>query len=265
MKKIKIMVLALAFGLLLSGCAKKTDSKVSNQIDEDGVLTVGFDQNFPPMGFVGDDGEFTGFDLDLAKATADKLGLEIKYQPIAWDAKDLELESKNIDCIWNGFTMTGREDNYLFSIPYMENSQIFVINKDSGIKSKEDLKDKTLVVQVDSSAEKLIKENKTILDNLKQLQTTADYNTAFMELESGSCDAIAMDIVVASYQLEKRKDDKFVILDDKIASEKYGVGFAKDNEKLKTALDKALIELANEGTLEKISNKWFGKDITIVK
>ena len=122
-----------------------------------GTLIVGFDQDFPPMGFMGDDGEYTGFDLELAQEVAKRLGLEYKAQPIAWDSKDMELEAGNIDCIWNGFTMTGREDDYTWSEPYMANTQVFVVAKDSGIASQEDLAGKIVECQVDSSAEAALK------------------------------------------------------------------------------------------------------------
>ena len=123
-----------------------------------GTLIVGFDQDFPPMGFMGDNGEYTGFDLELAKEVAERLGLEYKAQPIAWDSKDMELEAGNIDCIWNGFTMTGREDDYTWSEPYMANTQVFVVAKDSGIASQADLAGKIVECQVDSSAEAALKE-----------------------------------------------------------------------------------------------------------
>ena len=128
--------------------------------DEDaeagGTLIVGFDQDFPPMGFIGDDGEYTGFDLELAQEVASRLGLEYKPQPIAWDAKDMELESGSIDCIWNGFTMEGREDDYTWSDPYMDNSQVFVVRNDSGITSAADLAGKVVEVQIDSSGQKAL-------------------------------------------------------------------------------------------------------------
>ena len=157
---------------------------------EGGTLIVGFDQDFPPMGFMGDDGEYTGFDLELAQEAAKRLGLEYKPQPIAWDAKDMELESGNIDCIWNGFTMTGREDGYTWSEPYMENSQVFVVAGDSGIKSQADLAGKVVECQVDSSAEAALKEVPDLTATFAQLLTTADYNTAFMDLEQGAVDAL---------------------------------------------------------------------------
>lgn len=230
---------------------------------EGGTLIVGFDQDFPPMGFMGDDGEYTGFDLELAQEAAKRLGLEYKPQPIAWDAKDMELESGNIDCIWNGFTMTGREDGYTWSEPYMENSQVFVVAGDSGIKSQADLAGKVAECQVDSSAEAALKEVPDLTATFAQLLTTADYNTAFMDLEQGAVDAIAMDVVVAGYQISQRNAD-FVILEDSLAAEEYAIGFKKGNTELKDKVQGALEEMAADGTLKTISEKWFGKDITTI-
>ena len=147
-----------------------------------GTFTVGFDQEFPPMGFVGDDGEYTGFDLELAQEVAKRLGLEYFPQPIAWDAKDMELESGTIDCVWNGFTMNGREDSYTWTTAYMDNSQVFVVAADSGIAALSDLAGKVVEVQVDSSAEAALKDNPELAGTFAALQTTPDYNTAFMEL-----------------------------------------------------------------------------------
>ena len=230
---------------------------------EGGTLIVGFDQDFPPMGFMGDDGEYTGFDLELAQEAAKRLGLEYKPQPIAWDAKDMELESGNIDCIWNGFTMTGREDGYTWSEPYMENSQVFVVAGDSGIKSQADLAGKVVECQVDSSAEAALKEVPDLTATFAQLLTTADYNTAFMDLEQGAVDAIAMDVVVAGYQISQRNAD-FVILEDSLAAEEYAIGFKKGNTELKDKVQGALEEMTADGTLKTISEKWFGKDITTI-
>ena len=230
---------------------------------EGGTLIVGFDQDFPPMGFMGDDGEYTGFDLELAQEAAKRLGLEYKPQPIAWDAKDMELESGNIGCIWNGFTMTGREDGYTWSEPYMENSQVFVVAGDSGIKSQADLAGKVVECQVDSSAEAALKEVPDLTATFAQLLTTADYNTAFMDLEQGAVDAIAMDVVVAGYQISQRNAD-FVILEDSLAAEEYAIGFKKGNTELKDKVQGALEEMAADGTLKTISEKWFGKDITTI-
>ena len=242
--------------------AESTEAEGETKV-EGGTLIVGFDQDFPPMGFMGDDGEYTGFDLELAQEAAKRLGLEYKPQPIAWDAKDMELESGNIDCIWNGFTMTGREDGYTWSEPYMENSQVFVVAGDSGIKSQADLAGKVVECQVDSSAEAALKEVPDLTATFAQLLTTGDYNTAFMDLEQGAVDAIAMDVVVAGYQISQRNAD-FVILEDSLAAEEYAIGFKKGNTELKDKVQGALEEMAADGTLKTISEKWFGKDITTI-
>lgn len=231
---------------------------------EKSTFTVGFDKDFPPMGFVGDDGEYTGFDLALAKEAAERMGKEIKYQPIDWAAKDMELESGTIDVIWNGFTMTGREDKYTWTEPYMENSQVFVVSKDSNIKSIADLKDKVVEVQADSSAEAALKEKPEIADTFKELLITPDYNTAFADLEMGSVDAVGMDVIVAGYQLQKRGNDKYVILDEKLSEELYGIGLKKGNTELRDKLQAVLYEMKKDGTMSEISNEWFGKDITLL-
>ncbi|CCY12265.1 amino acid ABC transporter substrate-binding protein PAAT family (TC 3.A.1.3.-) [Clostridium sp. CAG:81] len=228
-----------------------------------GTLIVGFDQDFPPMGFVGDNGEYTGFDLDLAKEVAGRLGLEYKAQPIAWDSKDMELESGNIDCIWNGFTITGREDDYTWTTPYMANKQVFVVANDSDIKSQADLAGKVVEVQADSSAEAALKENQDLANTFGQLLTTPDYNTAFMDLEQGAVDAVAMDVIVAGYQIKQRNAD-FKILDDSLSEEEYGVGFKKGNTELRDKVQGALEEMAADGTLAKISDEWFGEDVTTI-
>ena len=211
--------------------AEETTAEEAKTTDG-GTLIVGFDQDFPPMGFVGDDGEYTGFDLELAQEVAKRLGLEYKAQPIAWDSKDMELESGNIDCIWNGFTMTGREDDYTWTEPYMANQQVFVVANDSDISSQADLAGKIVEVQADSSAEAALKEAPELTATFKELLTTADYNTAFMDLEQGAVDAIAMDVIVAGYQIQQRNAD-FKILDDSLSEEEYGVGFKKGNTELR--------------------------------
>ena len=254
-----LVALSLAVVTVLAGCGGKDSSKSADSKDsaatfeekkEGDTFTVGFDQDFPPMGFVGDDGEYTGFDLELAK------------EPIAWDSKDALLKSGEIDCIWNGFTMNGREDEYTWSEPYLDNQQVFVVRADSGINSEKDLAGKTVDVQTDSSAEAALKDN-TELSSTFSTEIIPDYNTGFMNLESGAVDAVAMDIVVAKYQIESRSAE-FKILDYEIASEQYGVGFAKGNDAVKDQVQKTLEEMAADGTLAKISTKWFGEDITTI-
>lgn len=242
--------------------AEETTAEEAKTTDG-GTLIVGFDQDFPPMGFVGDDGEYTGFDLELAQEVAKRLGLEYKAQPIAWDSKDMELESGNIDCIWNGFTMTGREDDYTWTEPYMANQQVFVVANDSDINRQADLAGKIVEVQADSSAEAALKEAPELTATFKELLTTADYNTAFMDLEQGAVDAIAMDVIVAGYQIQQRNAD-FKILDDSLSEEEYGVGFKKGNTELRDKVQSTLEEMAEDGTLQEVSEKWFSKDVTTI-
>ena len=242
--------------------AEETTAEEAKTTDG-GTLIVGFDQDFPPMGFVGDDGEYTGFDLELAQEVAKRLGLEYKAQPIAWDSKDMELESGNIDCIWNGFTMTGREDDYTWTEPYMANQQVFVVANDSDISSQADLAGKIAEVQADPSAEAALKEAPELTATFKELLTTADYNTAFMDLEQGAVDAIAMDVIVAGYQIQQRNAD-FKILDDSLSEEEYGVGFKKGNTELRDKVQSTLEEMAEDGTLQEVSEKWFSKDVTTI-
>ena len=230
---------------------------------EDKTLIVGFDAEYPPYGYMDDDGEYTGFDLELAQAVCDLEGWELEKKPINWDSKDMELNSGSIDCIWNGFTMNGREDDYTFSDPYVDNSQVIVVAEDSGIDKLTDLAGKTVDVQTDSSAEAALKEAPELTATFKELLTTADYNTAFMDLEQGAVDAIAMDVIVAGYQIQQRNAD-FKILDDSLSEEEYGVGFKKGNTELRDKVQSTLEEMAEDGTLQEVSEKWFSKDVTTI-
>ena len=229
----------------------------------DGTFVVGFDADLPPMGFKAEDGSYTGFDLDLAKEVANRLGLEFVAQPILWDAKDMELDNGTIDCVWNGFTITGREDQYTWTDPYMGNAQVFVVMADSGISSLEDLAGKVVEVQVDSAAETALNEMTDLKASLGSVETTPNYNQAIMDLEMGAVDAVGMDSVVANYLLTQRGTDA-VILDDALSSEEYAVGFKLGNTELRDQVQAALEEMAADGTMAEISEEWFGSDITTI-
>ena len=178
---------------LLTGCGKKDDK----------TFTVGFDAEYPPYGYMDESGEYTGFDLELAEEVCKINGWELKKQPIDWANKDNELNSGSIDCIWNGFTINGREDDYEWSVPYVDNSQVIVVKASSGITTLSDLEGKTVAVQSASAALDVLSDEegqKELADTFKKLQEFADYNTAFVELQADSVDAIAMDIGVAQYR-----------------------------------------------------------------
>jgi polar amino acid transport system substrate-binding protein len=226
--------------------------------NDDNTFIVGFDAEFPPYGYKDDSGNYVGFDLDLAKEVCERNNWTFKAQPIDWDAKDAELDSGSIDCIWNGFTINGRENDYTWSEPYIDNKQVIVVKSDSGIKSLDDLAGKTVETQKDSSALAALQgDNKTLADTFATLTEVADYNTAFMDLESGACDAVAIDIGVAQYQVSSKDNpDAYTILDDSISSEQYGIGFKQGNDALKDQVQKTLDEMFEDGTVEKIAENY---------
>ncbi|MEE0153583.1 MAG: amino acid ABC transporter substrate-binding protein [Acetatifactor sp.] len=256
MKRVLVAVLAISMAAgVLTGCGSKGSDK---------TFTVGFDAEFPPYGYRDDNGEYVGFDLDLAAEVCKRQGWELVKQPIDWDAKDMELSSGAIDCIWNGFTMNGREDAYTWTEPYVDNSQVFVVAAASGVQNKEELAGKVVAVQKDSSALAALNDeenadNIALRDSFAQLIEYADYNTAFMDLEQGAVDAVAIDIGVAQYQIAQREAGKFVMLqgeDNKLAVEQYAVGFLKGNDELRDTVQKTLDEMAADGTVTQIAEKW---------
>ena len=257
--------LATVLGLGLVGCGGGADkgsaagsaaAKDVKGAAETKKLVVGFDKSYPPYGFVGDDGEFTGFDIELATEVAKRCGWELKLEPIDWDAKDSLLNSGAINCIWNGFTMEGREDDYTFSDPYMLNGQVIVVKKDSGIKSLDDLAGKTVITQTDSAAEDVLNGDKADLTaTFASLETIGDYNTAFMQLESGAVDAVACDLSIAQYQLAA-KPDEYVQLDEMLSEEHYAVGFKKGDDALAAKVTETLKEMDKDGFIKDLCEKY---------
>lgn len=269
MKKRAALLLALAMlaTTVLAGCGSKEDKSADNKKEDkkeakvendDETLIVGFDASFPPYGYKDDDGEYVGFDLELAQEVCDINDWKLVKQPVDWDAKDMEIDSGTIDCIWNGFTMNGREDEYTWSDPYIDNKQVMVVATDSGINSFDDLSGKLVETQADSSALAALQgDQKKLADTFGSLTEIAEYNTAFMDLESGACDAIAMDIGVAYYQINSRKNpDDYKVLDEEISSEQYAVGFKLGNEELRDKVQATLDEMAEDGTVAKIAEKY---------
>lgn len=225
------------------------------------TFIVGFDAEFPPYGYKDDSGEYVGFDLSLAKEVCSRRGWELVKQPIDWDSKDMELDTGMIDCIWNGFTMNGREKNYTWSSAYVDNSQVIVVKKGYGIKNLSDLAGKTVIVQADSSAlaaltgEDATKENLELAKSFASLQQVGDYNSAFMNLEAGVADAICMDIGVARYEIEAR-NNQFEMLDEIVSKEQYGIGFKLGNTQLRDEVEETLQQMLSDGTFAKIAQEW---------
>ena len=222
----------------------------------DGALVVGFDQDYPPYGFVGDDGSYTGFDLDLAQEVCARNGWEYKATPINWDAKDGELNGGAISCIWNGFTMEGREDGYTFSAPYMDNGQVVVVKADSGIADLDGLAGKTVATQVDSAALEVLEgDQAAVAATFAALEQRDNYNTAFMELEAGAVDAVACDLSIAAYQMSA-KPDVYVVLPTQLSAEHYAVGFKLGNQALADTVTATLQEMTADGTIQKLCEKY---------
>ena len=270
-KRAMALLLTAAMAVSMAGCgtkgnesttggAGKDADKTSEEEGDtaadhadDGQFVVGFDAEFPPYGYMDENGEYTGFDLELAQEVCDRNGWELVKKPINWDSKDMELNSGSIDCIWNGFTMNGREKEYTFSTPYIDNSIVVVVSGDSDIAKLSDLAGKKVSVQADSSGlaaltgEDAADENKELAESFQELQQVADYNTAFMNLDIG----------VAKYQIESR-GDKFKMLPDEeqVSSEQYAIGFKLGNTELCDKVQKTLDEMAADGKFKEIAEKY---------
>lgn len=225
--------------------------------NDENTLVIGIDAEFPPYGYMDENGEYAGFDLDLAQEVCDRNNWTLVKQPIDWETKDSELNSGSIDCIWSGFSINGRANKYTWSKPYVNNKQVIVVKNHSGINSLAKLKGKNVEVQKDSSALAALESNKKLSGSFNKLTEIADDNTLFMDLEVGACDAIAMDQGVALYQINtKGNNNEYIILNESISSEQYGIGFKKGNTKLKDKVQATLDEMYEDGTVEKIAEKY---------
>lgn len=271
-KSIFLFMLIVVMALALFGCggggAPEEEEQAADEswtkIEDKGELILGLDEEFPPMGFRDENGEITGFDVDVAKEACSRLGIELKLQPINWDVKEQELNTGKIDCIWNGFTITEeRKKALLYSDPYMNNKQIIVVMKDSPVASLEDLKGKKLGYQAGSSSEDALNAATELQASLGEVVKFDDFMTALMDLEKGGLDAVLIDEVVANYNINA-SGKEYKILDETLAGEEYGIGFRKGDQALMEKIQETLEAMAKDGKLAEISEKWFGQDITIV-
>lgn len=251
MKKITAFLFAaLMVVSLFAGCATK----------DNGKFIVGLDDSFPPMGFRDENNEIVGVDIDLAKEVAKRLNMEFVAQPIDWDSKELELKNGNVSCIWNGMTITDeRKEAMLISDPYMANNQIIVVAPGSDITSSADLAGKVVGLQKGSSAVAALDKTE-VRAQIKEVVEYTDNVLALTDLKVGRTDAVVVDEVVGRYYVAKAADD-YVVLEESLAPEEYGIGFDKGNTELCEKVNKALKEMKEDGTTAKISEKWFGKDI----
>ena len=254
-KAIKLLTLAVMRALALVGCKKAEDTAAK-------TFTVGFDAEFPPYGFLGENGEYSGCDLGLAREVCQRNGWTFVPKPIDWAAKDAELNSGTIDCIWNGFTITDeRQEQYTWSSPYVQNKQYILVKKDSGLKKLDDLNGKVVAAQDGSSGasalEDALKElqKKDEKFNFKEYKKVKDYVTAKTMLESGAVDAVALDSAVALGFIEK-SNGAFVTFDEPLLYENYGVGFKKGNTALRDKVEATLREMVKDGTVGNILKHW---------
>ncbi len=283
MKRILMVTLvALLSVAVLAGCSPKTQepAETAGQVDaqadepaaaEDtslddimakGKFLMGLDDSFPPMGFRDENGELVGFDIDMARGVAEHMGIEAELVPIDWSTKELELDSKNIDVIWNGYTITDeRKEKVLMSEPYMKNMQVILVTADSDIKKLADLAGKNVAVQEGSSAQGVIQDDAELSASVGEITAFKDYVTALLDVDSGQVDALGVDLVVADYYMAK-KPGQYVILEETLAPEEYGIGFRKGDQAFHDAVEAALEEMKSDGTAAEISNKWFGRDVT---
>lgn len=258
-KKLIVVALAGTMVLGLSGCGKSTKSTLNKS-----EIVIGFDNTFVPMGFKDEKGEDTGFDVELAKEVFKRLGKQVKFQNIDWSMKETELSSKNIDLIWNGYSITDeRKEKVQFSDPYLDNSQIIVTLANSAVSTKADLKGKKVGTQSQSSSLEALNKEEDVVKGLKDGKPVLfdTFNDAFMDLEAGRTDAIVADEILARYYIAQRGESKYKVLSDNFGNEQYAVGARKDDKDLIDSINKTLKEMKSDKTSGKISEKWFGKDI----
>ncbi len=250
--------------LLIAGCGESDKDNSWSKVEKNGEFVLGLDDSFPPMGFRDENGAIVGFDVDIAKEVCSRLNIELKLQPINWDAKEQELNSGKIDCIWNGFTITEeRKNNLLFTEPYMNNRQVLIVSADAAFQTQADLKGKKLGLQAGSSAADALNSAADFKTGLKEVVEFDDNMTALMDLEKGGIDAVLMDEIVARFYIQN-KNKKYQVLDEELAKEDYGIGFRKQDQELMEKIQDTLKDMAKDGKSAEISAKWFGKDITTI-
>lgn len=271
MKKIIRTVGAIALigavALSFAGCKKQKagNGDAVAELKARGEFVLGLDASFPPLGYMNDDNEIIGYDIDLAKEVAKRMGVTFKAQPIDWDAKEMELATKKIDCIWNGFTITAeRREALSFTDAYLDNAQVLIVRADSGITKLSDMKGKTIGIQSGSSAQEAVEDNKSFSDSLGNIVYFKENVTALNDLEIGGVDGVVMDSVVGAFSIAET-GKPFVIVNEVLANEEYGIGFRKNEPELRDEVWKILKEMKADGTVAAISKKWFGSDISVIK
>ena len=266
MKK-KLTVLAMVFVLIftmlaLTGCGDK-DKEADADAKE--TIIVGLDDTFAPMGFRDESGELVGFDIDLARAVAEELGMNVEFKPIDWKAKEAELSAGTVDCLWNGMSVTpDRIEGMALTYKYLNNKIVLMSLADSDldVTSADQLKDLKIGTQAGSAALEMLQANEaydSFKDNISEYDK---YDTAIIDLKAGRVDVIAVDQVLGEYTNNnlggEMKECTYSLGDDF-----YTIGCASDNTELRDKINDALKKLIDDGKATEISEKWFGKDIMV--
>ncbi len=275
MKRNLVLILLLCFSLtlVLGGCGSANNTDKDPQqtaqtdtswqdIQDKGYFVMGLDDAFPPMGYRDENNEIVGFDIDLAKEAAKRLGVDVKFQTIVWESKVEELDSGNIDVIWNGFSVTPeREKQVLFTKPYIKNRQVIVVTADSPIKTKADLEGKKIGIQAGSSAQDAVLADKATYEVIKDNILEFDDNVmAMRDLKGGGLDAVVVDIIVGKYYVSKHPGE-YKFLEEDFGAEDFAVGLRLTDKAFLAEMNKALDAMKADGTASQISDKWFKEDI----
>lgn len=260
--KLKLIMVAVLSTIILAGCASNNAKDNSlNDIKNKKELVVGLDDNFPPMGFRGSNGEIVGFDIDMAKDVGRRLGVKVTFKPVEWDGIILSLNNKDIDVIWNGLTITDKRKKQIgFSKVYLQNKQIIIVSSKSRISKKSVLNNKIVGLQMGSSSETALSKDTVFSKSLKQIKKYSNNTEALLDLNAGRIDAVVVDEVVGRYYANKKPGD-YKVLDENLGVEDYGVGLRKTDTSLTTEINKQLDKMKNDGTANTLSKKWFGKNI----
>lgn len=260
MKKFTVIFMMLLTTVILVACQNNQPINTWKEIEERGYFIVGLDDTFAPMGFRDNDGNLIGFDVDLAKEVSKRLGVEVRFQPIDWDAKVLELNTGNIDMIWNGLTITdSRLEEMSFSNPYLANRQIIMVVNDANIESKADLAGKTVGVQISSASDDAVTAD-PIYNTFGSYERYDTFNLALIELSNKTIDAVVIDEIMGRYIISQNPDQYKVLTED-FGEEEYGIGFRLEATDIRDQFNQALLSMINDGTATSISTTWFDEDI----
>lgn len=261
MKKYGLPSVALA-ALALSSCGSAPTPTTWDEIVDRGYVIVGLDDTFAPMGFRNTAGEIVGFDVDLAKLVFETLDIEVRFQPIDWAAKFLELDSGSIDMVWNGLTITEpRRLETLFSDPYLANRQVIMTKVNSTITTIAGLDGKKVGVQLGSASEDAIQAN-PIIDDLNELVTFDTFDLAITDLSTGTVDAVVVDEIYGRY-LISQQPELYTVLAEDLGDEEYGIGFRLNNTTIRDTVNTTLFDLIENGQAGLVSETWFAEDILL--